>query len=212
MQQQKAAYLPVFHFVDEHLYTTFIEKLARPTLLESLRANQLIRNRYFPGFRITETTPTLQQLLNAYRKEILQRSNSNLAKTLCEQWIRCNSELASIALQSVGFLSEDAARAGTWIEKIKSKLEGADGPGYLRTIVRAISEKFPAEEVLIFVSIIGHGRDQQILRDLVETEMKLPDQPEAEPDLEKKRLEKQLLLAETKSQDLEQSRSNSSET
>ena len=111
MSKDKPAYRPVYHFVDELLFTAFIERLPRSALTDTLRKDELLRKRNFPGFRITETTPSLQQLLAAYRKEILQRSNSRLANNLCERWIRSSPALATAALQCMGLSAEVKYRA-----------------------------------------------------------------------------------------------------
>ena len=68
--KKKDEYRPVYHFVDEGLFTAFIERLPRSALTDPLRNDQVLRNRLFPGFRITETTPNPQQVLAAYRKEV----------------------------------------------------------------------------------------------------------------------------------------------
>src|SRR5579872_5584719 len=201
---EPSKYRPIYHFADERLFKAFIEKVPRSDLVDPLRGDEALRNRHFPGFRISETKPTQQQLLTAYRLEILQRGNSKLANLLCEQWIRNSHELACVALQSVGLPSEHAAEVGTWIKKIQANLE-EKGFDFLRAIVSALSSRFSPEDILIFVSIIGYGRDQESVRDFVEWELRPPAGPLGDTHVERELLEQQLQSARAKLTDLERS-------
>lgn len=198
-------YRPVYHFVDERLFKAFVEKIPRSNLVDPLRGDQELRNRYFPGFRISETTPTQQQVITAYRRDILQRSNTGLANDLCAHWIRSSHELAGVALQSVGLTSEHAAEVETWIKEVQSNLE-EKGLEFLRTLVQALCKNFSAEDILIFVSIIGYCRDQQPLRDFVEQELRRQVVPDGNSDVEMERIEQQLHLARATLTDLKRSR------
>src|SRR3977135_757602 len=102
MQDATAPYRPVYHFCDQHLFEEFIAKIPRSQLVEPLRNSESMRNRYFRGFHVSNTSPTSQKMLNAYRKEIIDRSNSSLASFLCTQWSRQHPEIASVALKCLG--------------------------------------------------------------------------------------------------------------
>jgi len=142
----KNKYRPVYHFVDESLFTAFIERLPRSALTETLRKDELLRKRNFPGFRITETTPSLQLLQAAYRKEILQRSNSRLANNLCEQWIRSSRELATRAIQSLGLSAEDVGEVDTWLKEAQNKLNDS-GFDCLRALTSTVTQGFTAHDI-----------------------------------------------------------------
>ena len=171
MSKDKPDYRPVYHFVDELLFTAFIERLPRSALTDPLRKDELLRKRNFPGFRITETTPSLQQLLAAYRKEILQRSNTRLANNLCKQWIRSSPALAATALLSLGLSAQDAGKVDTWLKKAQDKLPEGKGFDCLRALTSAVTQGFPPQDILIFVSIISYDRDQNAIREFVEREV-----------------------------------------
>ena len=98
MSERKESYTLVYHFVDEDLFKAFIKKMPRPALVGPVRRDEALRNRYFPGFRITEAKPDQQQLLTAYRREILQRHNSVLANQSLQQGSRdgCTQGLGGI--------------------------------------------------------------------------------------------------------------------
>jgi hypothetical protein len=154
------------------LLETFIAKVPRPELVEHLRSSQSLRNRYFPGFRISDTVPTRQQVLTAYKKEIVGRNNGKLASSLCAHWIRQQALLATVALKVLNIQSEDPADANSWINEVHARFgpleQHEDG---LRALVRELAAQFPSEDVHIFVSIISYGTNQQTLRNLVANEL-----------------------------------------
>src|SRR5467141_2446888 len=115
MEDAPTPYTAVYHFRDDRLLARFIEQIPRSELVEYIRSSESLRNRYFRGFRISNTAPTCQQVLSAYKKEIIDRKNGNLASSLCADWIRQHSVLAGTALKSLGIQSENAADANLWI-------------------------------------------------------------------------------------------------
>jgi hypothetical protein len=200
MESVTAPYDAVYHFRDEHLLETFIAEIPRSQLLEYVRSNELLRNRYFPGFRISNTVPTCQQVLTAYKKEIIDHHNDKLASSLCAHWIRQQPFLASAALKSLSIQSEDPADANLWIKDVQTKLELEPHEGSLRRLVRALAVQFSSEDVHIFVSIISYGADQQTLRKLVEQELL---NVANDPQILKERIESDLEAAKTKIKNLE---------
>ncbi len=204
MKDATAPYSAVYHFRDDHLLETFIAKIPRSQLVEYLRSNDSLRNRYFRGFRISNTVPTRQQVLTAYKKEIIDRNNGKLASSLCAHWIRQQPVLASVALKSLGIQSEDPADAKLWINDVHAKLDLEQHEDSLRALVRALAMQFSNEDVHIFVSIISYGTNQQTLRNLVEGELL---NVANDPQIVKDRIEGYLEAAKTKIKDLEQFRS-----
>ena len=87
MDELNLSYDAVYHFLDKHLLEVFIEKIPRSELVETLRVNESLRNRYFPGFRISNSVPSSKQIVVAYRKEIVERRNGRLATSLCRSWV-----------------------------------------------------------------------------------------------------------------------------
>jgi hypothetical protein len=63
--EDATAYSAVYHFLDDHLLETFIAKIPHSQLVEYLRSNESLRNRYFRGFRISHNVPTYKQVLTA---------------------------------------------------------------------------------------------------------------------------------------------------
>src|SRR6266851_1246119 len=201
MEDATAPYSAVYHFRDDDLLETFIAKIPRSQLVEYLRTNESLRNRYFRGFRISNTAPTTKQVLTSYKREIVDRNNSNLASSLCADWIRQQPVLAGAALKSLSIQSEDAADAHLWIKDVHSKLKLEHHEDTLRALVRALAKQFPTEDVHIFVSIISYGTNQEALRKLVEQELL---NVANDPQMVKERIEGNIETAKTKIKDLEQ--------
>lgn len=197
MKSESPPYEPVYHFSDPHLFLGFIGSLARRTLIAPVKNDEKLRNLYFPGFRVTQSKPTQNQLLNAYKREILQRRNSQLANLLSKKWIEAHSDLTSVALTSIGIATEDPLAVNNWLEKVHEKLTlSQGGEETVRCVVTALSERFPPDDVRIFVSIIGHGQDQGSLRNLVESELQKASRSTPTLSVEKERLEAELSSAQ----------------
>jgi hypothetical protein len=88
METDAEQYTPVYHFCDDRLFELFLEKIPRARLVEHLRKSESLRNRLFPGFRVSNSSPTDRQLFTAYKREITERHNSSLATFLCASWIK----------------------------------------------------------------------------------------------------------------------------
>jgi tetratricopeptide (TPR) repeat protein len=204
MEDATTPYRAVYHFSDDHLLETFIAKIPRSQLVEYLRSNESLRNRYFRGFRISNTAPTCQQIQAAYKREIVNRNNGNLASSLCADWICQQPVLASVALKSLNIQSEDPANANLWINEVHEKLAPEQHEDSLRTLVRALAVQFSSEDVHIFVSIISYGTDQKTLRKLVEQELL---NVVSDPQVVKKRIEGDLEAARTRIKHIEELRS-----
>jgi tetratricopeptide (TPR) repeat protein len=168
MPDATAPYHAVYHFRDEHLLELFVAKIPRSELVDPLRNSESMRNRYFRGFRISDTVPSRQQVLTAYKKEIIDRCNGNLASLLCAHWIKQHAEIASVALAFLGIPGEHAADAYGWINDVQTELEKEET---IQALVQTLAEKFSAEDVLIFMSVIGYNKDQQTLRNTVDHEL-----------------------------------------
>jgi tetratricopeptide (TPR) repeat protein len=166
-----APYRAVYHFHDDRLLEAFIAKIPRSQLIEYLRGDESLRNRYFPGFRISNTVPTRQQIMNAYKKEIIDHNDAKLANLLCALWVRQQAELASIALKSLGIQTKNPADANLWVNDVHARLEREQYEDSLRALVRALVMQFSSEDVHIFVSIISYGIDQQTVRQIVDEEV-----------------------------------------
>ena len=150
MKSESPPYEPVYHFSDPHLFLGFIGSLARRTLIAPVKNDEKLRNLYFPGFRVTQSKPTQNQLLNAYKREILQRRNSQLANLLSKKWIEAHSDLTSVALTSIGIATEDPLAVNNWLEKVHEKLTlSQGGEETVRCVVTALSERFPPDDVRI---------------------------------------------------------------
>jgi tetratricopeptide (TPR) repeat protein len=201
MEAATAPYSAVYHFLDDHLLESFIATIPRSLLVEYLRNNESLRNRYFRGFRISNTAPTCQQMLTAYKREIVGRNNGKLASSLCADWIRQQPVLATVALKSLNIQSADPADANLWIKDVHAKLELENHEDTLRELVHALAMQFPGKDVHIFVSIISYGINQQTLRKLVEQEML---NVVRDPQIAKKRIEANLEAANAKIKHLEQ--------
>lgn len=193
-------YNAVYHFRDDHLLEAFIAKIPRSQLLAFAHAKESIRKRYFPGFRFSNSVPSCQQILVAYKKEIIDRNNGDLASSLCAHWIRQRPEIASTALTSLGIQCADPADAYSWLKDVHAKLDPQTNEDGLRALVRVLAVQFSSEEVHIFVSIISHGANLQTIRGLVEQELlNLTN----DPHVRKERIQRDLEATKMKVTDLE---------
>ena len=98
MEEKDSPYDAVFHFRDAQLYEAFMADLPDTALRERLRRSQSLRNSTFPGFRVTKALPTDRQICAAFKKEIVDRKNGDLASFLCALWTREHTALAKDAL------------------------------------------------------------------------------------------------------------------
>jgi tetratricopeptide (TPR) repeat protein/TolA-binding protein len=176
-------YEPVFHFEDPNLYKRFVSKIPRATFLDVLRADDKFRNRCFPGFRISDTSPNEVHVHKVFRREILQHRNSGLANHLCEDWLGRSPGLVRSALQSLKVVCAEQTATERWLKPAQDVLSGENHAEILRALAKDLSSEHTPEEILIFVSIIGYGRDQQILRDLVEQGLRYSESSPASPPL-----------------------------
>jgi predicted nucleic acid-binding Zn-ribbon protein len=200
MEHATEPYSAVFHFCDEHLLEAFLAKIPRSQLLEYVRANESLRNRHFPGFRLSSTVPTFRQILVAYRNEIVDRKNSKLANALCADWIRQQPLLASTALKYLGVQSANPADARSWIEEVQAQLRQPSCKDIVGKLVWTLAAQFSSEDIHIFVSIISYGVDQQCLRELIQYELA---KSATDPANQKERIESDMQSARTKIENLE---------
>jgi hypothetical protein len=140
---------PVFHFSDERLFHIFLENIPRAELLAPLRADERLRNRHFPGFRITESLPTQKQLVAAFRSEVIQRKNTALADRLCQSWVDCHGECSSAVLESIG-VSNSSPPDKSWLKQAHAALNDDHSEGRIGTAVRTLVGRFSSDEIQIF--------------------------------------------------------------
>lgn len=171
MQEATASYVPVYHFVDERLFEAFLTDIPRNVLVDYLRSDESLRNRYFPGHRISATVPSAKQISAAFRREVTDRKNSQLASSLCSDWIRQRSELARAALDEIGVQSPSPSDADSWIGSVHAAVTPENREEKIRALVSELGSHFPEKDVHIFVSLISHGADQLQVRQLVEREL-----------------------------------------
>jgi tetratricopeptide (TPR) repeat protein len=200
MEDTTAPYNAVYHFRDANLLEKFISKIPRSQLIEYLRSNESLRNRYFRGFRISSTVPTLQQILTAYKREIIDHRNGKLASSLCATWIRQQPMLASAALKSLNVHSEDPTNAYAWIDEVHAKRALERHEECPRTLVHDLAARFSAEDIHIFVSIISYKSDQEALQKLVERELQ---NVTTNPQTVKEQLERNLEAAKSRLKELD---------
>ena len=173
------AYQAVYHFCDDTLYAAFMADIPSAYLREQLRSNDSLRNRYFPGFRITANLPSDEQILHAIHREVVERHNDRIASPLCAMWVRGHRQLASASLKAMGIDAQDPSDARSWIGEVQAKLENESWTESIRALVSAVVSQFQQEDVLIFVSLISYGLDQIAVRQVVEQEiLKTADDPQ----------------------------------
>lgn len=194
MDEADLSYNAVYHFLDNHLLEVFIEKIPRSELVETLRVNESLRNRYFPGFRISNSVPSSKQIVVAYRKEIVERRNGRLATSLCRSWVVQQPKLADTALRSLDIHSENPANADLWITEVQARLAQEGKDECIRKIVRALASQYSSDDIHIFVSIVSYGLDQQALRVLVDEELRTAA---GDSQISKEKIESELAASKT---------------
>jgi tetratricopeptide (TPR) repeat protein len=171
MQRPDSPYDAVFHFRDARLFEAFMADIPEAPLRERLRRNTSLRNRTFPGFRVTKALPTDRQISTAFKREIVDRSNGDLAYFLCTLWIREHSTLAKDALALLGIQAKTPENAHSWIDAVHGALDQSSWEIQIRSVVRALGDRYPNEQIQIFISIISYGKDQEYLRQAVLNEL-----------------------------------------
>lgn len=171
MEQQDPPYDAVFHFRDTLLFEAFMGDIPETPLREQLRRSQSLRNRTFPGFRVTKTLPNDRQIATAFRKEIVDRRDGDLASFLCTLWIREHSALAKDALLLLGIETETPDDASSWINTVHHVLEQESWEAHIRSAVQALADRYSNTQIQIFTSIISYGKDQECLRGAVLEEL-----------------------------------------
>lgn len=200
MATETTLYHPVYHFSDDRLFEKFLVRIPRSDLIDYLRCHESLRNRYFRGFRVSNRVPAHNQLMNAFRKEIIDHSDGKLASLLCALWIRQHPKLASTALSALGIESRDPADANEWIHKVHSQLQNDHYEQKLQALVRRLAMEFSHEDVHIFVSTISYGLDQQIARRLVDEEL---SEAANDPAVAEDQIQAGLTAAKLKTEDLQ---------
>jgi hypothetical protein len=110
----------VFHFTDNLLFKTFIDAIPHSSLIEPLRKNQKLRDRYFKGYHLTADSPDRAVLIKCYQEEILKNHNLLLRNHLCAAWLSVRNDLTITGIKSVGVeKTEDLS----WLSLIHETLE-----------------------------------------------------------------------------------------
>lgn len=167
MSEPSPPYSAVYHFRDDRLLSTFIANIPRSQLVDHLRESERLRNKYFPGFRMSPTVPTREQIQKAYQRQIVDHNDGRLASSLCKSWIRQHSDLAGVALKALGIQPDDPGDADLWIGNVHAILERDDWERSLRGLTRALAQQSHADDIHIFVSTISDDIDQQKVRRIV---------------------------------------------
>src|SRR5262245_126445 len=111
----------VFHFSSPHLFARFVGAIPREALLTPLRRSKELFVRYFRGYRLSDTTPTLQAIQMAYGKEITERRNEALIGHLCSRWLLAHPELSTAGLRSLGIETE-LPDLKSWLPRVHEAL------------------------------------------------------------------------------------------
>ena len=185
MEEKDSPYDAVFHFRDVQLCEAFMEDIPEIQLRERLRKSESLRNRTFPGFRVTKTLPTHRQMTTVFKREIVDRKDGDLASFLCTLWIRKHSSLAKDVLLLLGVETKTPEDARSWIGAVHQSLEQSSWENLIRTAVHSVADRYPNEQIQIFFSIVGYGKDQECLRRAVLDEL---DGVAADPSLRKNKI------------------------
>jgi tetratricopeptide (TPR) repeat protein len=126
---------------------------------EHLRQNDSLRSRNFPGFRITKAVPTRRQIWTAIKKELIDRSNDDLAYLLCIKWGQEHPAFINQALLLLGAETKESSETSSWIERGRERLEVDSLSTRVLPLTKALADGHSAEQVTIFLSAISCGGD-----------------------------------------------------
>lgn len=196
----------VYHMKDKDLFGVFIRGLSHKVLLEPVRKDGELRNRYFKGYRISDHYPDKEALASAYYRELNAYDNNQLRNFLCIHWIEAHYDLSKKGLHSIG-----VDLSGTnWLQEAHEVLRSQGHIDIAKSIARSLAISYPSNEILIFLSILSYEHDdQEALRKVIQDHISLT---QSDPSVLRDHLQNQLgsvtsrrvslkkLIDETKSQ------------
>jgi tetratricopeptide (TPR) repeat protein len=141
--------------------------------------------------------------MSAYRREIVERSNGELASSLCAHWVKDHLVLVSAALKILAIDAAHPAIANSWIEKVHAKLSDGASDDSIRAITCGLALQFPDSEIMIFISIISLGFDQEHVRGLADREIAALSN---DPLRQKVAIENELIVTIERTKELERQR------
>jgi tetratricopeptide (TPR) repeat protein len=171
VNKHSSPYSAALHFRDGHLFDLFMEEIPDGLLRDQLRRSQALRNRTFPGFRITKAVPGNQQIRAAFKKEIVDRGNGELARFLSESWIKHHPAIAKEGATHFGESTSDATDLEAWANLTKVADDNNSLEKDSRSAIRSLVKHYSADVIQIFVSIISLRIDQHIVQQIMKEEL-----------------------------------------
>lgn len=171
VNKHSSPYSAAPHFRDGHLFDLFMEEIPDALLRDQLRKSQALRNRTFPGFRITKAIPGNQQIRAAFKREIVDRGNGELARFLSESWIKHHPAIAKEGATHFGESTSDPTDLEAWAKLTEIADDNSSLEINSRSAIRSLVKHYPADVIQIFVSIISLRIDHHILRQIIREEL-----------------------------------------
>jgi hypothetical protein len=142
----------VYHFTDSRLFSTFLATLPRAALLEPLRNDDLLRNRYFKGYRLTDKFPDRSALERLFEKEILVHENHSLITPLCVHWLEAHRDLFDAALHNLAVPPGNPRDHDQWLRAVHVALANGGHIETAATLAAALAKQHAADDIAILVS------------------------------------------------------------
>jgi len=198
MNQSISSHSDFVPLLNETLVEAFVSDISRTHLVSYIRKSDSLRNRCFPGFRITNAFPTVRQLAIAYRREIVDRKNEWLASALLSYWIARHIEIVKVVSVALNINEPNSTNANEWTDDAREKLPDDQWKLEIRKLISVLTPQFPDSDIHIVSSFISRGIDQLEVQSFVGDEL---GRAANEPSTQKLQIERdiQTLTAEIES-------------
>ena len=140
-----------FHFHDSNLMSQFIADIPRNRLLEPIKKDRGIRNRYFKGMRIGGEKPTRQQFAKSYQRQVVEHKDGNLATYLCLNWCDHKYGLVKSTLELLGSGGQKDPQSA--INRIHEMVSTEGHEKFIEAVARNLTFDHLPEELKILTAI-----------------------------------------------------------
>ena len=140
-----------FHFHDSNLMSQFIAEIPRHLLLDPVKKNRGIRNRYFKGMRIGGEKPTRQQFAMSYQTQVVEHQDGYLAKYLCLNWCGQKYGLVQSTLELLGIGGQKDLESA--INRIHEMVSTEGHEKFIEAVAQNLSFDHMPEELAILTAI-----------------------------------------------------------
>ena len=140
-----------FHFHDFNLMSQFIADIPRKWLLDPVKKDRGIRNRYFKGMRIGGEKPTRQQFAKSYQRQVVEHEDGKLATFLCLNWCGEKDGLVQSTLELLGLGGQKDLESA--LNRIHEMISTEGHGKFIEAVAQNLSFDHTPEELAILAAI-----------------------------------------------------------